>query len=181
MFSAIAQLHFQATRGREHIWHSEGNEEYLLAGAVLSQNILRVRLLRGAEVTRLRQRPQDTQADLSGYQLVDGVHGTLPYHSWSVIKGDEQWPHTLSDEQARATLEPYLHGFAISPDELRLSRPLASNERIYGLGERTGDMNKRGQAFPIWNIDPHKGHNPKTKTMYTSIPFYLGLTVEDGR
>ena len=181
MFSAITQLHFQATSGREHIWHSEGNEDYLLAGAVLSQNILRVRLLRGAEVTRLRQHLQDTQANLSAYQLVDGVPGTLPYHSWSVIKGDEQWSQTLSDEQARATLEPYLHGFAISPDELRLSRPLASNERIYGLGERTGDMNKRGQAFPIWNIDPHKGHNPKTETMYTSIPFYLGLTVEDGR
>ncbi len=141
----------------------------LLAAALLGSEVIRVRLVRG------------TQLDEARYQLVDNAPGTLPYHSWIAVKGDEQWPDVASESEARSILEPYLRGFAISSTSMRLSRPLGSNERIYGLGERTGSMNKRGQAFPIWNIDPHKGHNAQTLTMYTSIPFYLSLSVADGR
>lgn len=181
MFSELIQQQFLARSGHEFIWQSGEHTDYLLAATVLSPTIIRVRLLRGAEATRLRHQLQQTHLEMFRYQLVDEQEGTLPYHSWAVIKGDEQWLQSFNETDSRAILEPYLQGFAASPDALRLSRPLASNERIYGLGERTGAMNKRGQAFPIWNIDPHKGHNFQTETMYTSIPFYLGLTVDNGR
>ena len=181
MFSELTQPQYLTTIGREHIWQVGENAEYLLAASVLDVTVLRIRLLRGAEATQLRRRLQSISSEMLRYQLVDGQEGTLPYHSWTVVLGDESWPSPLNAIDERALLEPYLHGFAVSPDALRLTRPLASNERIFGLGERTGDMNKRGQAFPIWNIDPHTGHNPQTETMYTSIPFYLGLTANDGR
>jgi len=181
MFSELTPQQFLARSGHEFIWQSGENTDYLLAAAVLSPTVIRVRLLRNAEATQLRHHLQRTHLEMFRYQVVDGQEGTLPYHSWSVVKGDEQWPQSFNETDSRAILEPYLQSFAASSDALRLSRPLVSNERIYGLGERTGDMNKRGQAFPIWNIDPHKGHNLQTETMYTSIPFYLGLTVDDGR
>jgi alpha-glucosidase len=38
-------------------------------------------------------------------------------------------------------------------------------------------MNKRGQAFPIWNIDVPGHHHDSVSTMYTSIPFFVGLQV----
>src|SRR5260370_37196067 len=41
-------------------------------------------------------------------------------------------------------------------------------------------MNKRGQAFPVWTFDPPRHHRPETVSMYTSIPFYLGLHIDDG-
>ena len=181
MFSEVTQQQFLAKSGREFIWQAGEQMEYVLATAILSPTIIRVRLLRGVEATQLHHHLQQEQQEMLRYQVVDGQEGTLPYHSWAVIKGDEQWPQAFNETESRALLEPYLQGFAASSDALRLSRPLASKERIYGLGERTGDMNKRGQTFPIWNIDPHKGHNSQTETMYTSIPFYLGLTVDDGR
>ncbi len=165
MFTTISQLRYQRRSGHEHIWDT--GLSCLLAGAVLGGEVVRVRALR------------DTSFDESRYQLADGGAGTLPYHSWIVAKGDEQWPGALDEAEARSVLEPYLHGFAFSSTAMRLTRPLASKECIYGLGERTGDMNKRGQAFPIWNVDPTRGHNAATQTMYTSIPFYLGL--HDGR
>ena len=180
VFSEITQLHFQTSLGRENIWQNGENTDCLLAGAVLSQEVIRVRLLRGTEAAQLQHRMHQEQTASVRYQLVDAKVGTLPYHSWIVAKGDEQWP-SIPENIQQALLEPYLHGFAISSTELRLLRPLTGDERIYGFGERTGDLNKRGQAFPIWNIDPHKGHNPNTETMYTSIPFYLGLNVADGR
>ncbi|MGZ4925048.1 MAG: hypothetical protein ACXV4B_01135, partial [Halobacteriota archaeon] len=70
-----------------------------------------------------------------------------------------KWPDFLNESQAQATLEPYLQGFSFDSNAVRLIRPLASRERIYGLGERTGTMNKRGHAFPIWNVDPPHPHN----------------------
>src|SRR5579859_482498 len=170
MFTEITQQRYQSKSEREYIWNAEEGADCLLAGAILGGEVIRVRCIRGIQLEKSRCQLPD-----------DGAGATLPYHSEIVAKGDEQWPDYFSEAEARVILEPYLQGFAVSPTAMRLVRPLASQERIYGLGERTGNMNKRGQAFPIWNIDPQKGHNPQTETMYTSIPFYLGLTLNDGR
>jgi alpha-glucosidase len=171
MLTAFSRLHYQGTRDREHLWtpEDETKADFLLTGSLLGSEIVRVRLLRTGELGTTR------------YQLADRGAGTLPYHSWAVAKGDEQWPIIVDDQAARAIIEPYIQGFAASSTALRFTQQLASEERIFGLGERTGSMNKRGQAFPIRNIDPHKGHNAQTVTMYASIPFYIGLTVENGR
>jgi alpha-glucosidase len=171
VLTEISHLRYQGSFGREHVWQSIEDSSCRLVGAVLSSQVLRVRLVRGAKL------------DESRYQITDGGTGTLPYHSWIVAKGDEQWPDAghLQHEAVRSLLEPYLHGWSIAPDVLRLTRPLVSEERIYGLGERTGSMNKRGQAFPIWNIDPAVEYGRQASSMYTSIPFYLGLTITGGR
>ncbi len=171
LFTSVDQPHYQKPHEREYIWGTGGGPAYdcQLAGALLGSEVVRIRFLRGA------------QFDEARYQLIDGGAGTLPYHSWSVVKGDEQWPNFANESEARTILEPYLQGFAFSSTAMRLTRPLANQERIYGLGERTGEMNKRGQAFPIWNVDPPRHHTSRTVTMYTSIPFYLGLSIESGR
>ena len=171
MFKHITQLEYQSKIGNEHIWlgrSSDSKIDCLLAAALLGGEVIRIRAIRG------------TQLDKSRYQLSDGGTGTLPYHSWIVAHGDEEWSEFLNESQQQATLELYLQGFAYDADAIRLIRPLASQERIYGLGERTGTMNKRGHAFPIWNVDPPWPHNAETLTMYTSIPFYLGLHIDDG-
>ena len=164
MFTPISSFQYQRKSNRELVWTSELGSEFkcTLAGAALGGEILRIRAQRG------------TQLDETRYQLPDGLTGTLPYHSWSIIKGDEQWPDVVGEAEARTLLEPYFSGIALSSTAIRLTRPLADEERIYGLGERTGPMNKRGEAFPIWNIDPPIHHRTETITMYTSIPFYLG-------
>ena len=171
MLTPVTQFNYQSKRGRELIWQAGEDSPYecLLAGAVLGSDTIRVRFVRGRALDEKR------------YQLVDGKPGTLPYHSWIVTKGDEEWPHSLNEDQERATLEPYLHGFSFSSTAIRLTHPLASDERIYGLGEHTGNMNKRGEVFPIWNVDPPRFHGPQTASMYTSVPFYIGLHVADGR
>jgi alpha-glucosidase len=171
MFTHISQLQYQSKFGNEHIWlgkSKDSNVDCILAGTLLGSEIIRIRAIRRIEL------------DESRYQLSDGETGTLPYHSLIVTQGDEKWPDFLNESQAQATLEPYLQGFSFDSNAVRLIRPLASRERIYGLGERTGTMNKRGHAFPIWNVDPPHPHNSETMTMYTSIPFYLSLHIEDG-
>ncbi len=171
MFTRITQLHYLSKLKNEHIWEgrsSDSSSAFLLAGTLLGSEVIRIRAIRG------------TQLDESRYQLTDGRTGTLPYHSWMIATGDEQWPDYLNETQAQAALEPFLQGVAFESTAIRLTRPLASQERIFGLGERTGSMNKRGQAFPIWNVDPPRHYGPETETMYTSIPFYLGHHIGNG-
>lgn len=169
MFSELSPCIYQGRFGREYLWQT-ADEKYYFSAALLGGNVVRVQAL--------RQKPEFT----TRYQLTDGGPGTLPYHSWSVSKGDEQWTEFVEDEaQVRSLLEPYLREFSFSADAIRLSHPLAVEEHIFGLGERTGTMDKRGQAFPIWNIDPPQHHSPKTVTMYTSIPFYLGYDLTENR
>src|SRR5215467_4901590 len=123
MFTAITQRRYRGKSRREHIWDA-GNGDTLscmLAGTVLGSEIVRIRALRRTSVDEAR------------YRLVDGGTGTLPYHSWIVARGDEQWPGAMSDMEAREVLEAYLQGFAFSATAMRLARPLASEERIYGM------------------------------------------------
>src|SRR6266704_3328745 len=117
MFSYISQLEYQSKFGNEYIWlgrSSDSNFECLLAGTLLGSEVIRIRAIRG------------TQLDESRYQLTDIRAGTLPYHSWIVAKGDEQWTDFLNTSQAQAILEPYLQGFAFESTALRLTRPLTS-------------------------------------------------------
>lgn len=56
---------------------------------------------------------------------------------------------------------------------------LADDEHVYGGGERTGPLNKRGRSMTFWTTDPLPNHNDQTDAMYQSVPFLIGLT--DGK
>jgi len=171
VFTTVSQFRYVRTLGHEHVWDTgENSHTGLFAASLLGGNIIRVRFQRS------------TQLDERRYALPAGESGTLPYHSWIVTRGDEAWPATGGEVSATSIeIEPYLQGFAYSDTALRLTLLLTSTERIFGMGERTGSIDKRGQAFPIWNIDPPERHNDATPTMYTSIPFFLNFKSEDGR
>ena len=138
---------------------------YTLTSTSLSTEVTRVLLRRGEQASEIR------------YPTPSSSTGTLPYLSWMVDKGDEAWPLAEQDEY----LTSIIHSFAASETALRLVRPVQAGEHFYGLGERTGRMNKQGQAFPVWNVDPPMNHDEQTPTMYISIPFYLSLNTEAGQ
>ncbi|HEU5348279.1 MAG TPA: TIM-barrel domain-containing protein [Ktedonobacterales bacterium] len=52
---------------------------------------------------------------------------------------------------------------------------LAHGECIYGGGERTGRLNKRGRSMTFWTTDPLPNHGDSTDAMYQSVPFLIGL------
>jgi len=54
-------------------------------------------------------------------------------------------------------------------------KKLSPEERIYGLGEKTGFLDKRGRSYTMWNTDAYEPHVPSTDPLYISIPFYLGF------
>lgn len=70
-------------------------------------------------------------------------------------------------------------GFEDGASGRALTRVLADNERIYGLGERTGGVNRVGRAYACWNTDAYEadrgGWGPEADPLYQCIPFYVSL------
>ena len=59
-------------------------------------------------------------------------------------------------------------------NEVRCWKSLGKDEMFFGLGEKTGDLNKRGREWVMWNSDT-PGYDYRTDPVYQSIPFYMGL------
>lgn len=59
--------------------------------------------------------------------------------------------------------------------KLEIIKKLDGNTFFYGLGEKTGHLNKRGYHYKMWNTDNPKPHVESFDTLYKSIPFFIGL------
>src|SRR5690606_8551607 len=49
---------------------------------------------------------------------------------------------------------------------------LRSDENIFGLGEKTGPLNRRGRAYKMWNSD-RPCYSAQEDPLYKSIPFFM--------
>ncbi|MBS1680139.1 MAG: glycoside hydrolase family 31 protein [Bacteroidetes bacterium] len=58
-------------------------------------------------------------------------------------------------------------------EQVTAYKKLQPGERFLGLGEKTGNLDRRGTAYQNWNTDAY-GYNTGTDPLYASIPFYMG-------
>ncbi len=65
-------------------------------------------------------------------------------------------------------------GVSYDNDEVRVFKKLFDDEQFYGLGEKTGDLNKRGNQWTMWNSDI-PGYQYDRDPIYESIPFFIGV------
>lgn len=63
------------------------------------------------------------------------------------------------------------HGW--SGNESRAWKVLEAEHRFYGLGEKSGAVNKRGRSYTNWNSDI-PGYRDDTDPLYCGIPFFMG-------
>ncbi|TDO85908.1 alpha-glucosidase [Halanaerobium saccharolyticum] len=54
-------------------------------------------------------------------------------------------------------------------------KEITAEEKFYGLGDRTGHLNKKGYSYQLWNTDDPSPHVESFEVLYKSIPFILGL------
>jgi len=53
-----------------------------------------------------------------------------------------------------------------------LRKVLPQTEHFFGLGDKTGPLDRRGQAFTLWNTDAYH-FQESTDPLYKSIPFFV--------
>lgn len=54
-------------------------------------------------------------------------------------------------------------------------KSLDDDEQFYGLGDKTGYLNKRGYEYDNWNYDEPRPHIESFTHLYKSIPVMFGL------
>lgn len=59
-------------------------------------------------------------------------------------------------------------------EEVTAYKQLQQGERFVGLGEKTGNLDRRGNGYTNWNYDAY-GYSTGQDPLYSSIPFYIGI------
>jgi alpha-glucosidase len=63
-------------------------------------------------------------------------------------------------------------------NEFRVYKKMPADEHYFGLGDKVGTLDRRGQSFRLWNTDAFR-FQESTDPIYKSIPFFL--TMRAGR
>jgi alpha-glucosidase len=72
-----------------------------------------------------------------------------------------------------------VRAIAIEGNEFTLRKVLPASEHYFGLGDKAGPLDHRGQAFANWNTDAF-GFQESTDPLYKSIPFFVAVGGEGG-
>lgn len=56
----------------------------------------------------------------------------------------------------------------------RVRKAMPQDQHFFGLGDKTGTLDRRGGAYTFWNTDQF-GFSPATDPIYKTIPFVIGL------
>lgn len=59
-------------------------------------------------------------------------------------------------------------------DEVATYKTLQQGERFIGLGEKTGNLDRRGSAYTNWNTDAFR-YATNADPLYATVPFYVGI------
>ncbi len=81
---------------------------------------------------------------------------------------------SFNDSQGNIINEDDSLGISWLNGEVSCYKKIQENERFIGLGEKTGSLDRKGQAFVNWNTDKF-AYGIDDDPIYASIPFYMGV------
>lgn len=106
---------------------------------------------------------------------VNELAGSYEIYTSELILRINKAPFQLRifDKYQKLLLEDYQQkGYMKEGEKQTTYKTLRPNEQFFGLGEKSGSLNRRGQTFRMWNSDrPCYGVNEDP--LYKSIPFFM--------
>ncbi len=92
-------------------------------------------------------------------------------------RGKRKPLQTISEEHRRL-LESEGHDYTEQKLGLAFEvvKKMDGSEYFYGLGDKTGYLNKRNYIYEMWNTDNPDPHVDNFRALYKSIPFFMTLT-----
>jgi alpha-glucosidase len=79
---------------------------------------------------------------------------------------------TVADLAGHPILADATDALSLDGPRFTLRKSLPLGEHIYGLGDKTGSFDRRGESYVDWNTDAW-GFQRDTDPIYKSIPFYI--------
>ena len=89
------------------------------------------------------------------------------------------WRLSVTDLQGHVLQEDAI-GWPLQShgNQFRVYKKMPDDEHYFGLGDKVGPLDRRGQSFRLWNTDSF-GYQESTDPIYKSIPFFI--TMRAGR
>lgn len=109
----------------------------------------------------------------------------------AISQNEQEITITTDSLKAKISKKPYgitfytPEGQVISQDEKGLAtswvseevttyKKMQEGERFVGLGEKTGNLDRKGSGYTNWNFDAY-GYSTGQDPLYSTIPFYMGI------
>lgn len=145
--------------------------ERRLQVAAIAANVVRVRIVDDAgdfpdESWSVPREVRDARVEAK----VDGT--TLSTGQLRVIVDPASLAIRVQDAVGRVILADAQVPLSRSGAQFTLNKQLTQGEKIFGLGDKTGPIDRRGRAFTNWNTDTY-GFGSSNDPTYKSIPFYI--------
>ncbi|HIU76860.1 MAG TPA: glycoside hydrolase family 31 protein [Candidatus Pelethocola excrementipullorum] len=90
-------------------------------------------------------------------------------------RGERKYQSILSQEMIDLAKQEG-HDLGMREDfhyKIEVVKSVCADECFYGLGDKTGFLNKRGYDYEMWNTDNPMPHEDNFKVLYKSIPFFM--------
>ena len=137
----------------------------------LSETVVRIRIAHGtafpedaswAVPAKVRQQMRPVRATSNGFST-----GAL-----AVAIDPDTLRLTVADARGKVIVDDAPGPVRFDGAQFELRKQLPLGEHIYGLGDKTGNFDRRGQSFVNWTTDAW-GFQRDTDPIYKSIPFYI--------
>ncbi|AAM25113.1 alpha-glucosidase [Caldanaerobacter subterraneus subsp. tengcongensis MB4] len=188
-------LHLLSHNNNTFIFKAE-NEDIHVYIFILEENIIRI-LVQDGEL-KIRKTwwvaPGMKDIPLEGRDRFDLTPFTLPPYKWNIkdnkfevctsdllllvnlrdfncewyVKRNDRWYKIAADRKTQSYNFKNLLG-----DGIYHYMSILENESYYGLGEKSGDIERNGRRFRMFNIDALGYDAEKTDPLYKHIPFYI--------
>src|SRR4051794_27483444 len=154
------------------------NAQAVAMVTVLSPDVIRVRVSPGHEL------PSHSYAvvthdlgDSTAAFTTEGAHSSIVTSSLRVDITHAPFRDAFNTKSGQSLDED--RGISIDGPAIRVAKRLRDDEHVYGLGEKTGPLDKRGSklggySYTMWNSDTF-GYDSSTDPIYVSVPFYIDL------
>jgi alpha-glucosidase len=148
--------------------------DLLLKVVALRKDVLRITLARGSSL------PED-----ASWAVLPGArHSSVPV---AIDTGSDHFgfrTHALIAEVDKRTLELTIRDQAgnvivqdarpvrFDGDAFCIYKSMPQDEHYFGLGDKTGPLDRRNKAFTLWNTDAYR-FQESTDPIYKSIPYFM--------
>ncbi|BCA62699.1 hypothetical protein HMP09_1933 [Sphingomonas sp. HMP9] len=141
--------------------------------AAISDSILRVRVAKGgvfAEDASWAVSPEARAHSVSAKSTVNGFSTAA-----MVVAIDPATMRlTVTDKAGKVITNDAIEPLMIQGKGFTLRKSMPQAEHYFGLGDKTGGLDRRGKSFVDWNTDAF-GFSGSDDPIYKSIPFFIGV------
>ncbi|HUA92831.1 MAG TPA: TIM-barrel domain-containing protein [Terracidiphilus sp.] len=138
----------------------------------LRDDVLRIRIWRG----------QTPPEDASWAVLPERRHASVPISSDGLgfrtqaltVQVNPQTLMITIRDAAGNILQQDARPVRFDGDAFRIYKVMPGDEHYFGLGDKTGPLDRRNEAFTLWNTDAYR-FQESTDPIYKSIPYFLAF------